>query len=50
MKILEKESNNSDFLFEDININSISIEEISDFSPSKKKRRENLNLDFLLGL
>jgi len=50
MKILEEESNNSDFLFEDININSISIEEISDLSPSKKKGRENLNLDFLLGL
>jgi len=50
MKLLDEESNNSDLLFEDVNINSTSIEETSDFSPPKKKGKENPNLDFPLGL
>ena len=50
MKLLEEKSNNSDSLFEDININSMSIKEISNLSPPKKKEKRNSNLDFLLGL
>ena len=50
MKLLEEESDNSDPPSEDININSTSIEKTSDLSPSKKKGKENPNLDFPLGL
>ena len=50
IKLLEKESNNSDPPSEDVNINSMSIEETSDLSPPKRKGKENPNLDFLLGL
>ena len=50
IKLLEKKSDNSDSPSEDININSTSIEEISDLSPPKRKRKGNPNLDFLLEL
>jgi len=50
IKLLEEENDNSDFPSEDVNINSISIEEISNPSFSKRKRKENLNLDFPLEL
>jgi len=50
MKLLEEESDNSDLPSEDININSTSIEEISNLSPSKRKGKGNPNLDFPLGL
>jgi len=50
IKLLEKESNNSDSLSEYVNINSTFIEEISNSSPSKKKGKENFNLDFPLEL
>jgi len=50
MKLLEEESDNSDPPSEDVNINSMSIEETSDLSPPKRKGKENPNLDFLLGL
>ena len=50
MKLLEEESDNSDPPSEDVNINSTSIEETSDLSPPKRKRKENPNLDFPLGL
>jgi len=50
IKLLEEESNNSDPPSEDININSMSIEEISDLNSPKRKGKGNPNLDFLLGL
>jgi len=50
MKLLEEESDNSDLPFEDVNINSISIKETSDISPTKRKGKENPNLDFPLRL
>ena len=50
IKLLEEENDNSDFPSEDVNINNISIEEISNPSFSKRKKKENLNLDFPLEL
>ena len=50
IKLLEEESDNSDPLSEDVNINSTSIKETSDLSLLKRKRKENPNLDFPLGL
>jgi len=50
MKLLEEESDNSDPPSEDVNINSTSIEETSDLSLPKRKRKENPNLDFPLEL
>ena len=41
IKLLEKKSDNLDPLSEDVNINSTSIEEISDLSSPKKKGKEN---------
>jgi len=50
MKLLEEESDNSDPPSEDVNINSMFIEETSDLSPPKRKEKENPNMDFSLGL
>ena len=50
MKILEEDSNSPDFPPEDVKINSMSIEEISDpVFPSGKGKRMS-KLDFPLGL
>jgi len=50
MKILEEDSNSPDFPPEDVKINSMSIEEISDpVLPSGKGKRMS-KLDFPLGL
>jgi len=50
MKLLEEKSDNSDPPSEDVNINSTSIEKISDLSLPKRKGKENPNLDFPLRL
>jgi len=50
MKLLEKESNDPEFPPEDININSMLIEEIPDPVPPSEKRKRTPKLDFLLGL
>ena len=50
MKILEEDSNSPDFPPEDIKINSIIIEEISDSIPLREKRKGTPKLDFLLEL
>jgi len=50
MKMLEKDSNNLDFPFENVNINSMSIEKIPDPVPPSGKGKETPKLDFPLGL
>jgi len=40
MKLLEEESDNPEFSSEDVNVNSISIEEISDPVPQVGRERE----------
>ena len=50
MKLLEEDSNNSKFPSEIINVNSTSIEEISDSIPPSRKDKGTPKLNFLLGL
>jgi len=50
MKLLEKESDNPEFPLENINVNSVSIEEIPDPVPPSKKGKRTPKLDFPLGL
>jgi len=50
MKMLEEDSNDPDFPSEDIKINSMIIEEISDSIPLREKRKGTPKLDFLLEL
>ena len=50
IKLLEEESDNSEPPSEDVNINSMFIKKTSDLSPLKRKRKENPNLNFSLGL
>jgi len=50
MKLLEEESNNLESSPEDININSMSIEEIPNSVPPSRKGKRTPKLDFLLGL
>jgi len=50
IKLLEEESDNLGPPSENVNINSTFIEEISDLSLSKRKEKENSNLDFSLEL
>jgi len=50
MKLLEEESDDPESSPEDINVNSISIEEIPDPVPPSGKEKRTSKLDFLLGL
>ena len=50
MKMLEKDSDNLDSPPEDVKINSMSIEEISDSVLPSGKRKRTPKLDFPLGL
>jgi len=50
MKLLEEESDNPEFPPEDINVDSVSIEEIPDPVPSSGKGKRTTKLDFPLGL
>ena len=50
MKMLEKDSDNLDSPPEDVKINSMSIEEISDPVPQSGKGKRISKLDFPLGL
>jgi len=50
MKLLEKDSDNPESPFEDINVNSASIEKIPDPVPPSRKRKGTPKLDFPLGL
>jgi len=50
MKMLEKDSDNPDSPPEDVKINSMSIEEISDSVLPSGKRKRTPKLDFPLGL
>jgi len=48
--MLEKNSDNLDFSFENVKINSVLIEEIPDLVSPNGKRKGISKLDFLLGL
>jgi len=50
MKLLEKDSDNPESPPEDINVNSMSIKEISDPVPPSGKEKRTPKLDFPLGL
>jgi len=50
MKLLEEESNDLESLPEAVNVNSISIKEISDPILPSRKGKGTPKLDFLLGL
>jgi len=50
IKLLEEESDNPEFPPENINVNSVSIEEIPDSVPPSKKGKRTSKLDFPLGL
>jgi len=50
IKLLEEESDNPEFPPENINVNSVSIEEIPDSVPPSKKGKRTPKLDFPLGL
>jgi len=50
MKLLEEESDDPKSSFEDINVNSTSIEEIPDPVPPSRKGKRTPKLDFPLGL
>ena len=50
MKILEEDNDNPDFPFENIKINSASIEKIPDSIPSSGKEKGIPKLDFPLEL
>jgi len=50
MKILEENSDNPDSPSEDVKINSVSIEKISDPVPLSEKKKRTPKLDFPLGL
>jgi len=50
MKLLEEESDDPESPPEDVNINSVSIEEIPDPVPPSGKRKRTPKLDFSLGL
>jgi len=50
MKLLEEESDNPESPPEDINVNSVSIEEIPNPVPPSGKGKKTLKLDFPLGL
>jgi len=50
MKILEEDNDNPDFPFENIKINSASIEKIPDLVPLSGKEKETPRLDLLLRL
>ena len=50
MKLLEEESDDPEFPPEDVNINSTSIEEISNPVPPSGKGKRTPKLDFPLGL
>ena len=50
MKLLEEESDNPESPPEDVNVNSMSIEEIPDPVPPSGKRKRTPKLDFPLGL
>jgi len=50
MKLLEKESNNPESPSEDVNVNSISIEEIPNPVLPSEKGKRTPKLDFPLGL
>ena len=50
MKLLEEESDDPEFPPEDVNVNSMSIEEIPDPVPPSRKGKGTPKLDFPLGL
>jgi len=50
MKLLEKENDNPESPPEDINVNSVSIEEIPNSVPPSRKGKRTPKLDFPLGL
>ena len=50
MKMLEESSDDPDSSFEDVKINSMSIEDISDPVPLSGKRKGISKLDFPLGM
>jgi len=50
MKLLEEDSDNPESSSEDINVNSMSIEEIPNPVPPSGKGKRTPKLDFLLGL
>jgi len=50
MKLLEKDSDDPESPPENINVNSVSIEEIPDLVPPSGKRKTTPKLDFSLGL
>ena len=50
MKMLEESSDDPDSSFEDVKINSMSIEEIPDSVPPSGKKKRTPKLDFPLGL
>jgi len=50
MKLLEEESNDPESPPKDVNVNSMSIEEISDPVPPSRKGKRTPKLDFPLGL
>ena len=50
MKMLEEDSDNPDSSPEDVKINNVSIEKISDPVPPSGKRKGTPKLDFPLGL
>jgi len=50
IKLLEEESDNPESPPKDVNINSMSIKEISDPAPLSRKGKRTPKLDFLLGL
>jgi len=50
MKLLEEKSNNPEFSPKNVNVNSTSIEKISDPVPPSRKEKRTPKLDFPLGL
>jgi len=50
MKLLEEESDDPEFPPENVNVNSMSIEEIPNSVPLSGKRKRTSKLDFPLGL
>jgi len=50
MKLLEKENNDPESSPEDVNVNSVSIEEIPNPVPPSGKGKRTSKLDFPLGL
>jgi len=50
MKLLKKDSNNSEFSVEVVNVNSAAIKEIPDPIPLSGKEKGTLKLDFPLKL